>query len=293
MDVANHSTRTYKLLVIFLLWLITSTVFSHAQNVSSENLEKFLQKRLLNEICPVESNAVAKRVFMEYGAVFAANISVRFPDKCIFSSASEVQQFQKQLAIKNAIIRGVYIELQRAAMEALLVAISEANAKGVKITPLDGSIAARRDYSDTVRIWNSRFLPALDFWVREGKIPLEDADAARKAEMQKQVEKVIEWELKSMYFNTNFSKSIFSSSAPPGTSQHLSMLAFDVVEYANADVRDILNKFGWFQTIAADAPHFTFLGLPESNLSNRGLMLIEVGSHRYWVPKASISIERK
>jgi len=38
------------------------------------------------------------------------------------------------------------------------------------------------------------------------------------------------------------------------------MLAFDANEHGSAAVRAVLAKHGWFQTVASDAPHFTFLG---------------------------------
>jgi hypothetical protein len=207
-----------------------------APDESSVKLTRFLEKRLFNEICPVETSAVARRVFKEYGAVFAADTTVQIPNKCIFSDESEVRQFQLRLILKNAVIRGVNIELQKAAMDKLLEAVAEANEKGRKITPLDGSVAARRGYYDTVRLWNSRFIPALNYWVGEGKISPDESVSASNAEIRKQVEMVIEWESKGWYFSTDLSKSIFSSVAPPGTSQHLSLLAFDLVEASNAHV---------------------------------------------------------
>jgi len=248
-------------------------------------LTRFLEKRLFNEICPVEKSVIARRVFKEYGAVFTAEASVRIPDKCIFLNESEVQQFQKQLKIKNAVITGVNIELQKAAMESLLAVIVEAGSKGLKVTPLDGSIAGRRSYYDTARLWNSRFQPGLAYWVGEDKISEEESLSARNAEILKQVEMVMGWEARGLYFSTNFTKSIFYSTAPPGTSQHLSMLAFDVAEHANPEIREIFYKNGWFQTIATDATHFTYLGLQEAALADRGLKLFESGGHRYWIPK--------
>ena len=284
MRIFKEPIRFNTFAALHLLLLVSFTSPFQAQSEPPGNLPRFLEKRLLNEICPVETNAVARRVFKEYGAVFAADASVRIPNKCIYSNESEVQEFQKQLAIKNAIIRGIYIELQKPAMESLLQAIAEVSAKGLTITPLDGSIAARRSYFDTARLWSSRFLPALYYWVSEDKISQEESAAARSARIQKQVEMVIDWESKGMYFSTNFSKSIFSSVAPPGTSQHISLLAFDVAEHANPDIRDVLNKHGWFQTIASDATHFTFVGVKEADLPARGLKLVESGGQRYWIP---------
>ncbi len=235
--------------------------------------------------CPTGTDAIARRVFTEYGAMFAAVSTVRLPDTCIFNSEKEVVDYQRTLKIKTAVVGLVTIELQEEAMDALLQVIDEAKRANLRITPLDGSIAARRSYADTVRIWNSRFLPALSHWVKRGKISHSEAKAARALPGPKQVEKVMEWESRRWFFSTNFSQSIFSSTAPPGTSQHLSLTAFDVVEYGNRRIRSILNEHGWFQTVASDAPHFTYLGVAETELPMRGLKPVMRGGYKYWVTK--------
>ena len=95
---------------------------------------------------------------------------------------------------------------------------------------------------------------------------------------------VLGWESAGMNFGTNLRGPIFSSTAPPGTSQHLSLLAFDVTENGDPRVREILNRHGWHQTIVRDTPHFTFLGLPGSELPGRGLKAVYNGGRMYWVP---------
>ena len=100
-----------------------------------------------------------------------------------------------------------------------------------------------------------------------------------------QVARVVEWESRGMYFSTNRTRSIFSSVAPPGTSQHLSLLAFDVEQDNDRLIRNTLNRHGWYQTVAGDTPHFTYLGLPEIELPKRGLVPVCRSGHTYWVPK--------
>jgi len=39
------------------------------------------------------------------------------------------------------------------------------------------------------------------------------------------------------------------------------MLAFDVTEFQNLRVRELLGKHGWFQTVLSDLPHFYFFGV--------------------------------
>jgi len=238
----------------------------------------------LEDVCKFEKDGLSNRIFFEYGAIFVASSKVRIPPSCIFASASDVAAFQEKIKTKKNTIGTVEIELQAAAMENLLDAVAEAMRQRLKITPLDGAVAGSRSYEDTVRIWNSRFLRALDYWTRKGKITDQDADSARFAQTRDQIDKVIAWEEKGYYFSTNFSKSILYSVAPPGTSQHLSMLAFDVVEANDSRVRKILNQFGWYQTIRSDQPHFTFLGVTEAELPERGLRKVRYDGNDYWVP---------
>ena len=239
-------------------------------------------------MCSIDRNPLARRVLLEYGSIFVTSTAVRLPNTCIFTDREEVDAFQSKLKTKKSLMGSTEIELQAAAMEQLEDSRTEAARFGLRISPLDGAIAGRRDYDDTVRIWNSRFYRALNHWIRKGRISFEEAEKARSAAIRKQVDMVVAWESKGYYFSTDFSKSIFYSVAPPGTSQHLSLLAFDVVEAGNPAVRRLLNKYGWFQTIRTDQPHFTFLGVTEYELPRRGLKNIIHQGNSYWVPNADI-----
>lgn len=221
--------------------------------------------------------------------MFAADDSVEVPRTCIFASEEHVTKFQASVEIRSERIGNVEIELQEAAMDALLDAVSEAAEGGLRITPLDGAIAGRRSFADTVRIWNSRFHPALNHWVARGRIKRLDADAALKMSVIEQTTTVLSWESQGLYFSTGRNRPIMSSVAPPGTSQHLSMLAFDIEQSADRRVREILNRNGWYQTVVGDTPHFTFLGVNARKLPERGLRSVEVGGHTYWVPNVDQS----
>ena len=229
-------------------------------------------------------DSVALRLLSEYGSIFAAADMVRLPSRCFFENEKQVSDFHRLSPSSSVVIGGVTIELQTAAVEALIKARSDAEKVWLRITPLDGSIAGKRSYADTVRIWNSRYLKALDNWVRLGRISREDADIARTDAVLVQISKVMNWESSGLNFGTNMKGSIFSSTAPPGTSQHLSMLAFDVVQYSDRRIRAIMNKNGWYQTVANDPPHFTFLGIAEDDLPSRGLKSITRGGYKFWVP---------
>jgi len=176
------------------------------------------------------------------------------------------------------------IELQPAAMTALLKARAKARAAGLDISPRDGAEAARRSYADTVRLWNSRFLPALDHWKSIGRLSQEDAERLCALPVSVQVPEVLELEKQGIFFSKDFSKSVLYSIAAPGTSQHIAMLAFDANEFLDARVREILATHGWFQTVLSDLPHFTFLGLTEPELPKHGLKCVEVDSQEFWIP---------
>ena len=64
-------------------------------------------------------------------------------------------------------------------------------------------------------------------------------------------------------------------------------LTFDAHEFLDARVRDILAENGWFQTVLSDLPHFTFLGLKEADLGERGLKRVEVNDQTFWIPDVS------
>lgn len=237
-----------------------------------------------SKVCDFKRDPIARRVLREYGSVFVAGADVLVPDRCIFDSRETAERFQERAKFERQPIDGVEITLQERAMIALLAAIEEAVSIGVRITPRDGSIAGARDYGDTVRLWDSRFYRALDHWLARGKISKEEADGVRGLAAFDQVPQVLKWESKKIWFSTGFNRSILTSVAAPGTSQHLSGLAFDVTEYSDSRVRLILNKHGWYQTVLADEPHFTYLGSRETQLAGSGLRLLVSNRYRYWVP---------
>src|SRR5258707_1671541 len=132
-----------------------------------KTLERALRLRGTNieDICPPDDQ-VARRVLHDYGAMFVAADCVLPPPLCVFTSEDQVASFQKEAGPAAATIGDAVIELQPAAMSALLQARALARAQGLEISPRDGAGAARRRYADTVRLWNSRVLPALEHWTR-------------------------------------------------------------------------------------------------------------------------------
>jgi hypothetical protein len=75
--------------------------------------------------------------------------------------------------------------------------------------------------------------------------------------------------------------------AAPGASQHIFMVALDVEQFANKAVRDILAAHGWFQTVKSDMPHFTYLGVKETELPALGLKREFSGGQKFWIPNVN------
>lgn len=229
------------------------------------------------------ADSVESLILREYGAVFVARGNVTPPKAIVYRDENEVAAFQKGVESINASIAGMSMTLQAPAMRALADAIREAEAQGLTISPRDVD-AASRTYSEAVALWASRVEPALDHWTARGKISGEAAEQIRLLTPFGQVTEVLKHEQRGIYFAKDLNKSIIYSVAPPGTSQHLSMLAFDVMEHDDARVRAILGKYGWFQTVISDLPHFTYLGVSEAHLPQLGLKKKLKGGRVFWVP---------
>lgn len=229
------------------------------------------------------NDSVGQRILSEYGAVYVAKGGATPPPTVMFSNDSECSSWQSQLKISRESIGGFSLELQSSAMNSLKNAIAEAQSQGVTITPR-GSDSARRSYGGTVELWASRVNPALTHWVGKGRIKQEDANRIKALSPTAQVPEVLKLEDQGIYFSKDFSKSILQSVAAPGTSQHLSMLALDVSENDNSKVREILAKNNWYQTVVSDLPHFTYLGVTETDLPKLGLKKTSNGGRIFWIP---------
>jgi hypothetical protein len=250
-----------------------------------EALAKVLKKRKikLDSVCPA-SDPVSQRILEEYGAIFVATKKVTPPPVCVFTTEEQVTKFQDQAGFETEFIAYDEVELQPEAMKSLNKARKDAQKEGLDITPRDGSEAGRRNYEDSVRLWNSRFEPALDYWLSQGRLTQEEVTRLRGLPLSQQVAEVLELEKTGIYFSKDLSKSILYSIAAPGASQHIAMLAFDVNEFDNPRIREIMAKHGWFQTVLSDLPHFTYLGLKEKDLPKNGLRSLEINGQVFWIP---------
>ncbi len=243
-------------------------------NLKRNGLER---SSVVNEDSPVEA-----RILREYGAVFLT--TEKPPVKVMFTSDQEANAFQSMAGIKSGNFSGVTIELQPKAMDAMMKAVAEAGKQGLSISPRDGAEAGRRNYAKTLDLWNSRFLKACDHWKSKGRLTSDQVSKLKGLPIKEQVNEVLELEKSGIYFNTFFNNSILYSVAAPGTSQHISMLAFDVEEFKNPAVRRILADNGWFRTVQNDEPHFTYLGLNEADLPSYGLKKVTKDGGEYWIP---------
>ena len=258
---------------------------NHAPAPFYEALRKALKKRKLkiDSICPT-TDVVARRILEEYGAIFLAVKKVTLPPVCVFTAEEQVTRFQEAAGFTRETIADAEIELQPEAMKALLKARAEAQEENLEVTPRGGAEAARRNYEDTLRLWDTRFLPALEYWLGQGRLTAEQVLRLRNLPLHDQIAEVLELEKSGLFFSKDLSKSILYSIAAPGTSQHVAMLALDVTEFDNPRVREILAKHGWFQTVLSDLPHFTFLGLKQKDLPKHGLKSVEADGQIFWIP---------
>jgi hypothetical protein len=277
----SRPDKTNRIMVTMLEKTNELTPFYHALN-------KALKKRktTIEQICPT-SDSVARRVLEDYGAMFIATKKVTPPPMCVFTSEEQVKAFQERVGYKTELVGDADVELQPAAMKALLKAVKEAQKEGLEITPRDGAEAARRNFDDSLRLWETRLLPALDYWQSQQRLSADEVARLRSLPLASQIAEVLELEKGGIFFSKDLRKSILYSIAAPGTSQHIAMLAFDVNEFDNPRVREILAKQGWFQTVLSDLPHFTYLGHKEEDLPKRGLKSVVVDGQTFWIPNVN------
>lgn len=236
---------------------------------------------LASPLSPVE-----RRLLSEYGSVFVTTATP--PPAVLFDGEDEVQRFQESLDRSRTVFGSHEVELQTAALKTLSAAAEHVAGSGASITARAAD-AGRRSYDETVGLWLRNVERGLDHWQALGRLTPEIVGEIRKLTPGDQVSLVLQLEQEQqIYFGTYFDRSILHSVAAPGSSQHLSMLAFDVAEYEDLRVEETLATFGWFRTVVNDLPHFTFLGRRETELAKEGLTQVSrtYGSreYRFWVP---------
>jgi len=228
-----------------------------------------------------------KRLLPLYGWVLVARGGVTPPPDVLFADEDAVALWQAGVRFERAELGGITVELQAPALQALLNARAEVRKLRLDITPRAAD-AARRNYADTVKLWQSRVHPGLRHWVGKGRLTRQEARRIRALPPREQVPEILRLEDDGLFFSTDRTKSIVYSVAAPGASQHISMLAFDIKEHGHREVRATLARHGWFQTVPSDLPHFAFLGCGEEELPALGLKKLTQGSRMFWVTEAFI-----
>ena len=288
--------KTKLLLAIFSIFLICVGCWSarsnagptpDANHTNNANMIELNDKHGFLDNLPKgfeqPTDDAGRLLLKEYGAVFLARNGAMPPKKVVFTDEADVTAFQSTLKRSSEPMGGYNVELQTAAMTALKEAQSEARLSNLSISPR-GADSARRGYTQTVSLWASRVNPGFAHWVGKGRVTQAEANRIKSLPPYQQVPEILKLERDNIFFAKDLSKSIIYSVAPPGTSQHLSMLALDVEQFENAKVRAILANHGWFQTVVSDLPHFTYLGVAEKELPGLGLRKVTSGGRVFWVP---------
>ncbi|HKV42097.1 MAG TPA: hypothetical protein VJX67_23025 [Blastocatellia bacterium] len=226
----------------------------------------------------------------EYGSVFVTRATP--PPVVIFRDDREVETFQSSLEASQADVGGYTIKLQKEALTALEAATSEARRAGISITPRAAD-AAKRTYDETLALWRRNVKRGLEHWTSAGKLTPEEASEVERLAPLEQTSAVLGLEQsREAFFSTFFDKSIIYSVAPPGASQHLSLLAFDVKEYSDNRVDALLTEHGWYRTVTSDLPHFTYLGFEKQTLPDLGLIeavrKYDSDTYRFWIPDSNL-----
>src|SRR4029434_547820 len=97
----------------------------------------------LHNLCP-PGDEVAQRVLHDYGAIHISVKDTPPPPLYVFTNDEQVYEFQHAAGWTAAAFGDAVVELQPAAMSALLRARAAARAEGLDISPRDGAEAARR-----------------------------------------------------------------------------------------------------------------------------------------------------
>jgi hypothetical protein len=193
---------------------------------------------LLADIAASLGSPVEQRLFIEYGAVFVTTATP--PPVIIFDDEAQVEEFQTSLTLGRGFFGEYEVQLQSVALDALASAAAEMIHRGGRITAR-ASDAGGRSYADTVSLWARNVTRGLEHWQGLGRITMQQGQSIGDLNPVDQVSAILDLEeTEQLYFGTFFDRSILYSVAAPGASQHLAMLAFDVTEYEDRDIRQCL-----------------------------------------------------
>ncbi|MDX1918138.1 MAG: hypothetical protein SFT81_03225 [Candidatus Caenarcaniphilales bacterium] len=269
------SDKTIIVAISFLLMICACAYAEDAQINTAFFHHLKSQKTLLS----FPTDPLEYRILKEYGAFWVnSDEAVLLPQTLIFEDRKATESYQKRLELEPVPGFSSCL-LQKSALKALKQAQAER-----KLTPR-GTDSCLRDYITTEKLWLSRVNPNLAYYVSIGKLSQKEADRIRALSPKNQVSEILKLEEKGLLFDKYRQTSILNSVAAPGSSQHLSGLAFDLSQYADPKARTTMNKYGWYQTVLNDLPHFTYLGkLTEKELRDAGLKKVVSQGYSFWVP---------
>jgi LAS superfamily LD-carboxypeptidase LdcB len=252
-----------------------------AQAEDTKPFFNIVQNRLVQ--VPTQSEPVKYRLLREYGSLWTNNdYSILLPDNVVFASSGETAAYQSKLKLVK--VKGTSCTLQASAALKLSKAQAQAAKQGFALTPRGGD-ACLRSYEKTESLWLSRVLPNLIYYQKAGKLSAAEANLIKGAKALDQVPMILQLEARGLPFDKYRQTSILNSVAAPGSSQHLTGLAFDLAQYADPKARKIMNQFGWYQTVQNDLPHFTYLGnQTEASLLEMGLKKVFKDGFTFWIP---------
>jgi hypothetical protein len=212
--------------------------------IEQSDKERFLAA-IANNLSTIPQPGSYEYILLKaYGAAFVnQNIEVKLPSTVLLNNEEETQTFQNTLTMVKVNATNDCY-LQASAATALNQARSQEN---IPLKSGYGSGDCTRSFATNLRFWNKYANRNTLNQVKQGQ-----------------------------------ETAILGVVAPPGTSQHLWGLAIDL-RVSHPKQRQILNQNGWFQTVAKDVPHWTYLGLSEQDLVKLGLRnQVEKGGS-YWV----------
>jgi hypothetical protein len=179
-----------------------------------------------------------------YGAPFVTELTnVHLPQKVVLSSDQETKAYQATLTM-GQVNGGSNCILQKVAADAFNAAKAEVN---IPLKSGYGNSDCTRDFATNLRFWKKYADNNTLERVRQGR-----------------------------------EKRILGIVAPPGASQHLWGLALDL-GVSSSRQRQALYKYGWFQTVENDRPHWTYVGIKEEDLSRYGFQRKVAGGVIYWL----------
>ena len=116
------------------LTVAPETSFVSESNKSRLPATRFERNLPADFLLPAADDAVANRLLKDYGAMFAARGGAVPPPKIRFENGAECADWQNRIEVRRENFGGINVELQTAAMAALINAREELQARNLTVT---------------------------------------------------------------------------------------------------------------------------------------------------------------